>query len=63
MFAVDLRVSGMIVDRFEIFGFNCIAADSFVLIKLTGDIANKVFNELWIVVRFFGDIFFVRSFE
>ena len=63
LFAVDLRVSGMIMDRFEVFGFNGIAVDSFVLIQLTGNIANKVFDELWIVVRFFGDIFLVRSFE
>ena len=62
-FAVDLRVSGMIVDRFEVFGFNGIAVDSLVLIQLTGNIANKVFDELWIIVRFFGDILLVRSFE
>ena len=63
LFAVDLRVSGMIMDRFEVVGFNGIAADSLVLIQLTGNIANKVFDELWIIVRFFGDIFLVRSFE
>ena len=51
------------MDRFEVFGFNGIAADSLVLIQLTGNIANKVFDELWIIVRFFGDIFLVRSFE
>ena len=62
-FAVDLCVSGMIMDRFDGFGCNGIAADSLVLIQLTGDIANKVFDELWIIIRFFGDILLVWAFE
>ncbi len=53
----------MVVDGFEVFGFDAVPRDIFVVICLFGDIANKVFDEDGIIVGALGDGLFVGAFK
>lgn len=53
----------MVVDGFEVFGFDAVPGDIFFVICLFGDIANKVLDEDGVVVGALGDGLFVGAFE
>ena len=50
------------MNRFEVFRFDDIGADSGFRFQTRGDIAHYVLDKFGIVVSIFGDIFFVGAF-
>ena len=53
----------MVVDRFEVLGFDDIGVDSAFGVEPSGDVAHHVFHKFRIVVGAFGDEFLVRALE
>ena len=61
--AFDHGVGAVVMDAFEVFGFDPVPLDIGVGIAFYGDGADEVFDKHGIIVGAFGDIFFVGSFE
>lgn len=57
--ALDHGVGAVVMDAFEIFGFDPVPLDIGVGIAFHGHGANEVFDENWIIVGSLGDMFFV----
>lgn len=53
----------VVMDRFEVFGFDAIPSDRGMLIGFDSDVAHYIFYEDGVVVGGFGDKFFVWAFE
>ena len=53
----------MIVNRFEVFGFDRIRDDTGVAIQRDRNVAYDVFNELGIVICALGHEFFIRALQ
>ena len=51
------------MNRFEIFRFEGVLANAFILVEFARDVPHHVFNELGIVVGTLGDVFLVRTLE
>ena len=61
--ALDHGVGAVVMDAFEVFGFNLVPLDIGVGIAFYGDGANEVFDENGIIVGSLGDMLFVGPFE
>ena len=61
--AFDHGVGAVVMDAFEVFGFDPVPLDIRVGIAFHGNGANEVFDENGIIVGSLGDMFFVGSFE
>lgn len=53
----------MVVNAFEVFGFDFIPRDVAMGVEFFGDATDEVFDENWIFVGAFGDGFFIAAFE
>ncbi len=60
---LDERVGVVVVNRFEVFGFDAVPEDVLLKICLFGDVADEIFYEDGVVVGTFGDCLFVGAFE
>ncbi len=60
---LDERVGVVVVNRFEVFGFDAVPKDVFLTICPFGDVSDKVFYEDGVVVGSFGDCLFVGALE
>ena len=59
----DHGVGAVVMDAFEVFGFDPVPLDIGVGIAFYGHGANEVFDKDGIIVGSLGDMFFVRSLE
>ena len=61
--AFDHGVGAVVMDAFEVFGFDPVPLDIGVGIAFYGHSADEVFDKHGIIVGSLGDMFFVGSFE
>jgi hypothetical protein len=59
----DHGVGAVVMDAFEVFGFDSVPLDIGVGIAFYGDGADEVFDKDGIIVGSLGDMFFVGPFE
>ena len=57
--ALDHGVGAVVMNAFEVFGFDPVPLDIGVGSAFHGHGANEVFDENWIIVGSLGDMFFV----
>ena len=53
----------VIVNRLEVLGFDAIPGDAGLFFGSGRYVADEVFDEDWVVVSFFGDVFLVGALE
>ena len=56
-------VGVVVVDAFQVFGFDLIPSDALVLLQAADDVSDKVFHEDGVFVGGFGDVLFVGPLE
>jgi len=61
--ALDHGVGAVVMDAFEVFGFDPVPLDTGVGVAFYGHSANEVFDKHGIIVGALGDMFFVGPFE
>src|SRR3569623_142441 len=62
-FSRNARKGRMVMDRFEVLGFDHVIRDTAIAIERQRNVAHQILDELGIVISALGDVFFIGALE